>query len=125
MPPNTFSTLSPATTTTSVNVQVTTSVIAQDNPSISQSQSQTQHLANLLYQADLQLTPSHPTPFLSLRQYHHLQCPIMLLYQFWKLLTNLTTYFMLYIHRNKKTMASCAKCQHLFIQPATWYLIPC
>ena len=40
-----------------------TSVIAQDNTSISQPQSQTQDLANLLYQADLQLTPSHLTPF--------------------------------------------------------------
>jgi len=40
-----------------------TSVIAQENTLISQPQSQTQHLANLLYQADLQLTPSHPAPF--------------------------------------------------------------
>ena len=38
-----------------------TTIIAQDNPLFSQPQSQTQHLANLLYEAALWLTPSHLT----------------------------------------------------------------
>ena len=61
MPLNTFPILWPATTTTNINAQATSSVAAQVNPSNSQPQSQTQHLANLLYQVALQLTPSCPT----------------------------------------------------------------
>ena len=61
VPLNTFPILSPATTTTNVNTQATSSVAAQVKSSNIQPQSQTQHLANLLYQAALQLTPSCPT----------------------------------------------------------------
>ena len=72
-------------------------------PSFSQPQSQTQRLTNLRTLPSCLATQSKLSyPFLSFRLYK-LQCLVMLVHQFPKLLINLTTDFMLHSDHNKNT----------------------